>query len=429
MPEGSLRARLAHGTIWTLLGSLVSQGSGVLGSIISARILGSVGFGELGMIRSTVLMFAVLAGNGLGMAATKYVAEFRVLDPQKTGRIVGLLLNTTFILGGGVTLLCFTLAVPLASGVMKAPHLAEALQVGCLMLLLTTLNGVQSGVVCGFEAFRTQAHLCALDGISNLLLIPAGALFYGVTGAMGGSVIAALLGVIVKQRAMSTACKYASITIKHRDVFSEISALWKFVLPSVLVGLSIQPFEWLARLMLARQPNGYAELGVFTAAFTWAQIIYFLPNQVSGPMLPILSNLIALRQFEKLKKAIVSSQVIIFAIAVATAIPLAFFAPYILRAYGTEFVSGTLTLLVMIGAYVICVVALITRAFFAAASCMWLQAFHTLIWGVVLVAGCKFLIHSGSLGLAMAYCISYVFLTGLQLSTQYIVMGKLQRTN
>ena len=221
---GSLRERLAHGTFWALLGSLTVQGSGLLASIVSARILGKVGFGELGMLRSTVLMFAVFAGAGLGMAATKYVAEFRVTDPDKTGRIIGLLLNTAVILGGGVSLVCLILAEPLARGILNAPHLAKALQVGCLILLLTTLNGVQLGVVYGFEAFRGQALLCVLDGILNLMLIPVGALLYGVTGAMGGAVIAALSGVIVKHRVLKKECRRASIKVLHRNVSSELPA-------------------------------------------------------------------------------------------------------------------------------------------------------------------------------------------------------------
>lgn len=401
----------------------------MLGSILSARILGKVGFGELGMIRSTVLMFAVLAGTGLGMAATKYVAEYRVTDPQKTGRIIGLLLNTALILGGGVSLFCLLLAEPLARGVMNAPHLADALQMGCLMLLLNTLNGVQSGVVYGFEAFRTQAQLCALDGFSNLVFIPAGALIYGVAGAMGGSVMAALLGVIVKQRAMNKECKLASVNIVHRKVSSEFPALWKFVLPSVLVGVSIQPFEWLTRLMLARQPNGYAELGVFTAVFTWAQFILFLPSQISSPILPILSNLLALGQIKKLKKVVISSQVLVFAITLSTAIPLAILAPFILNAYGPDFVPGRLALLTMIGAYVICVTTLVTRVFLAASDCMWLQTLQTFIWGIILVAGFNMLVPRGGFGLAVSYLISYSALSLLQIGTQVVVMHRLAKRN
>ena len=45
--------------------------------VLAGRLLGTAGFGEVGMIQSTQGLFGVLAGAGLGLAATKYVAEYR----------------------------------------------------------------------------------------------------------------------------------------------------------------------------------------------------------------------------------------------------------------------------------------------------------------------------------------------------------------
>lgn len=423
----TVRGRIFRGTFWSLVGSVVAQGTGVLGSIFCARILGTVRFGELGIVRSTVLMFGVLAGTGLGLAATKHVAESRIINPLKTGRMIGLLMNVAFLLGGGVTLICLILAAPLAKWAMQAPHLAGALQMGCLMLLLNTLNGVQLGAICGFEAFRTQSRMIILDGLFSVVLIPAGAFFYGVTGAMGGSVLAALLGFILKQQAMNRECKHADIQVFHRNVSSEFPVLWKFVVPAVLIGLTIQPFEWLARLMLVRQPNGYAELGVFTAVFAWAQLIVFLPGQISTPTMPILSNLLAGGEVLRLKKIVLSSQGLVVSLAVLTGVPLALLAPYILGAYGPDFVSGRFTLMIMIGAQVIGTATLITRAFFAAVDRMWWQAMHTALWGLGLIVGCHFFISHGGGGLAISYLGAYSLLAALQFITQALVMNQLKR--
>lgn len=405
---------------------MTAQGAGLLGSIFSARILGKTGFGELGMVRSTVLMFGVFAGIGLGMAATKYVAELRINDPPKAGRIIGLLMNTAFFLGGGVMLACLILAAPLARWVMNAPHLAGALQVGCFLLMLNTLNGVQLGVISGLEAFRIQSQVIILDGFLTVFLIPAGALVYGVTGAVGGLVLAALLGFLVKEWVTHRVCQKSGIPIIHSRISGEIPTLWRFTLPAILVGVSIQPFEWLSRLMLVQQPNGYAELGVFTAAYAWAQFVFFLPSQISGPILPILSNLLAGGEVIRLKKVVLSTQGLVMALALATALPLAALSPFILRSYGEDFVSGRNVLLVLISAYVICSGALITRAFFAASDRLWWQAAHTIIWGVLLVLVTHFFINRGGLGLALAYLWAYTLLAGLQFGTQASVMTRLR---
>ena len=64
----------AAGVYWSLLGAVVSRGLTLVATVLAARTLGAEGFGELGMIQNTQGLFGVLAGAGLGLAATKFVA-------------------------------------------------------------------------------------------------------------------------------------------------------------------------------------------------------------------------------------------------------------------------------------------------------------------------------------------------------------------
>src|SRR5687768_5285229 len=89
----SLRARLARATVWMLVGSGLNQAFAMLASIGTARILGKVAFGEFGAVRSTVMTMAVLAGGGLGLATTRYVAALRHQDPERAGRLIRLVLS------------------------------------------------------------------------------------------------------------------------------------------------------------------------------------------------------------------------------------------------------------------------------------------------------------------------------------------------
>src|SRR6516165_235420 len=81
--------RLARGAVWSFVGAVVSRGCGLLSSILVARMLGKTGFGELGILQSSVGLFATFAGFGLGLTSTKYVAEFRLKDPARAGRVIG----------------------------------------------------------------------------------------------------------------------------------------------------------------------------------------------------------------------------------------------------------------------------------------------------------------------------------------------------
>src|SRR5216683_7526188 len=76
--------RLARGAFWSLVGTVLSRGLGLAAGIFVARTLGKEGFGQFGIIRGTVEMFGIFAGFGLGLTATKYVAELRQTDRQRT---------------------------------------------------------------------------------------------------------------------------------------------------------------------------------------------------------------------------------------------------------------------------------------------------------------------------------------------------------
>jgi len=56
---------------WSMAGAVISRGLMLVASIFVARMLGKTGFGELGMIQSTVGMFGVFAGFGLGLNCNK----------------------------------------------------------------------------------------------------------------------------------------------------------------------------------------------------------------------------------------------------------------------------------------------------------------------------------------------------------------------
>ena len=155
----SLRGRFARGAVWSLVGAVISQGCGLAASVITARLLGREQFGEYGIIQSTVGMFGVFAGMGLGLTATKYVAELRVTNPHRAGRIIAL--STAVALGTATTAaVALSAAAPwLAASTLNAPNLSAELRIATGVLFLNALNGTQTGVLAGLEAFRTIARV------------------------------------------------------------------------------------------------------------------------------------------------------------------------------------------------------------------------------------------------------------------------------
>jgi len=93
----SLRARIIRGSFWSFVGSSISYGTAFGASLLCAQMLGKSGFGELSMVRNTISTIGIFAGLGLGLTATKYIAEHREKNPERTTRIIQLCLLSAFV--------------------------------------------------------------------------------------------------------------------------------------------------------------------------------------------------------------------------------------------------------------------------------------------------------------------------------------------
>jgi O-antigen/teichoic acid export membrane protein len=393
--------------VWSLAGGLGLQATTLGAAIATARILGQEGFGVLNLVRSTVLLLGALAGAGLGLAAAKHVAELRDRDPAGAGRMVGLLSNVAVALGATAAVACWVLAGPLAAWLSDAPGLEAALRAGTLLILVHALGGVLVGALNGLEAFRATARLLLLEGALGLVLIPAGAVVAEVRGAVAGQVAAALLTLPFKHAALGRRLAAAGIVVVRRHRVPEWLGLWRFALPAFLLGFSLQPFEWWARVSLARPPGGLAELGVFAAAFSWGQAVLFLPTHVARPALPILTHTFSSGDRRGLLHLLRSVALATAGLSVAVALPLMLLARPIMGAYGPGFARGSTVFVVVLAAYCLAPFSGLFRSILAAAGRMWWQLAHSVIWGVTLLVAFGALSAKGALGLASSYLVAY----------------------
>ena len=262
-PIGS---RLARGVFWSMAGAVISRGLMLAASVLVARMLGKAGFGELGMIRSTVGMFGVFAGFGLGLTATKHVAEFRSSDPARAGHIIALSWIVAMVTGGLMALGLFIFAPWLAEHTINAPHLTGVLRIGALILFINALNGAQTGALAGFEAFKTIAHVNLFVGLISFPILVGGAYFGGLTGAVWALAINLGVNWLLNHLALRKEARRYNVPLAFRDCSRELSVLWRFSLPAVLAGSMVGPVRWACSALLVNQPDGYGEMGIFTAA-------------------------------------------------------------------------------------------------------------------------------------------------------------------
>lgn len=387
----------------------MAQGSNLAASVITARLLGREQFGQYGMVQSTVGMLGIFAGLGLGLTATKYVAEFRTRDPKRAGRIIALGGAVAIFSGGLLALSLLAYAPFLAAKTLNAPALAAELRIASVLLFFNAFNGAQTGALAGFEAFRAIARINLARGFVTFPVTVALVLLWRLPGAMWALAITAAVTCLLSQFSLRQHCAALGILPRFSSAWRERRVLWTFSTPAFLSGALVGPVTWAANTMLVNQPGGYAEMGLFSAASQWRTAIGFIPGVMAQFALPLLSNLNGERHVSQYAKTLRWNLLLTAAAATAFALPVAVGAPYIMRLYGRGFEQGSLVLIVSAAVAVIaCINSVVGTAILSAGS-MWVGLAFNGMWAAVLLTGChRFIPSRLSLGLAGSLLAAYL---------------------
>lgn len=400
--------RLAKGVFWTIAGTVISRGLMLVASVFVARILGAVTFGEYGIVRNTVGMLGVFAGLGLSLTATKHVAEFRRTDPQRAGRVVGLSWFVAIVTGGLMSLGLLVFAPWLAEHTLNAPHLSTVLRIASLILLIESLNGAQTGALSGFEAFKIIARVNLLTGLASFPILVGATYYGGLKGAVWGLTISLSFNWLLNHLAVRKEARRHGVPLSFTHCLREWSILWRFSLPAFLAGTLAQPVYWACMTLLANQPNGYEELGVFSAANQWYATLLFLPAMLGRVAVPIVSDQIGQRNSEQsiralaltLKLNLLSTAPLVIAGCLAS--------PWIMPLYGQPFADGWPTMVALLLCVLAKAVISPVGVLVTSTGRMWLGFLTNGLWAVTIIAATLLLIDYGSFGVAIARLISFV---------------------
>jgi O-antigen/teichoic acid export membrane protein len=401
--------RLAHGTFWSMMGAGASQSLMLLTSIISARILGKQQFGEFGIINNTIGMFGVFAGFALGMTATKYVAEFRRKDPAKAGRIIALSSLMAMGTGAAAAVVLLAIAPWLAAETLAAPQLAGLLRISAGFLFFGALSGAQTGALAGFEAFRTIARINIMTGLVSFPLIVGGVYLFGLQGGVWGLVVSSAAGCLMNTIALRAKALSEGVPVGYAGCGRERHVLLGFSIPAVLAGIMVNPVNWACAAMLVNQPEGYAHMGIFSAANAWQKAILFLPGCLNAIALPMLSDFYGSGERRDYRKALWYNIALNGGSAFIVASAITLVSGFIMRSYGSGFFEGRNVLAILSFSAVLISVNSVAGSAIASAGRTWFGFLFNLLWGLTLMCSAYFLIPLyGATGLALATLFSYM---------------------
>lgn len=399
-----LSRRQAKAIFWSGTGTVLSRLCGLLLFVFIARFLGQADYGKLGIINSTLDLFNVFAGLGLGSTAAKYVSEFKDHDRLRTGRVIGLTLLFSIGSGSIMALLLVTLAPLLAEKSLADPQLTGALRIAAIGIFGGAVTGAIIGSLGGFEAFKDISKIQVAGSIGKFPIMIGGTLLWGLNGAILGLVSADLIACAFGAILLRRNAKRRQVIIPLKDYQYEKSLLWRYSLPTLVSTSLITPAYWILQSILVNN-HGYTEQALYTVGAQWRFYIMFIPNIICVSYFPIASSM-SQSSFAERKRFMLTNAKMTIGAAIVVSFMLVLAAPLILRAYGEGFVSGANVFRILAITAIADAANIILLQTILSSGKAWLRLFSNTAWlAIVIPLGTMLIPSFGAMGLALALLI------------------------
>lgn len=406
-PTNPLLLRLFYGAKWGVVGAIFSRALALILSIVIARLLKAELFGQFLIIQSTLGMFGVFAGLGLGVVATKFTAELRQRDAERLGRILELVRLTA--ISGSITIaaICALLAPVIAEDVFHRPELTIYVRIMSAAVVFLTWDGYNTATLYGLEYIKQSVQSTLF---STLLSIPAGAFLtwqFGLAGAVYGVLMSSILQCVVSFIVLRKALSDENINYR-RPTRSEWRVLYQYALPSLLAGTMVLPIHWLCQAMLAGTLNGMVQVAAFGIGLQWFQLVFFLPVALNRVILPIVTDMIAGDNAKHSAPILRASILANAAVSLPVAIAVSALSETIMALYNVSVPYGALALTLIVAASTISAVCSPIGQLMIAKGQVWYGLGMNLGWAVVYLSLSWALLGWGAVGVAVALLCAYL---------------------
>lgn len=281
----------AKGSMILILGQMVSTLISALGTILVARMLGSVSFGVISIAQIPVNLALLFINNGIDSAVINYLAIYREegrRDELRSVILAGFLTN--FVIGLLVTLTLYGLSAYLADAVFKQNELETLIRILSVSVLATSILNTSMAVFVGFERMGRRSILSiiysTLKSVIGPTLIVLG---FGVVGVAWGLsvplVLVSILGAVISYIYMRRLPSPSSASLIDHVRLIVRYAYPLFLGNTLAMGMN-QLFTFILPLYVS-----VGVMGNYSAATTFSVLINFFMNPVNTATFPLLSKL------------------------------------------------------------------------------------------------------------------------------------------
>lgn len=280
------RNRMLKDSFWALLGNLIGKGLPFVAGIFVARLLGSESYGEFGLIKSSLVSIALFSSFGLGITATKFIAEVVDINQQSAKHIEKICNIITLISSTILAIVVLIFANPIAV-ILKAPHLTTILRLSTIAIVFNAVNTTQTGVLAGLRAFKTIAKNSTWSGVFSFVVTVGLTYFYNLEGAVTAMCAYLLFNCIINRRSIQRLLPSEEESMTN-DYKGTIYHIVSFSFPVALQESTFSIAGWLNTFILVTYCS-YSEYGIYAAAVQWFSVMLFIPGSLRNVALSNLS--------------------------------------------------------------------------------------------------------------------------------------------
>jgi O-antigen/teichoic acid export membrane protein len=387
--------------------SVLGRAGTLVIAVIQARILGKAGYGELGMVLSTLTLFGLFSNAAGGQTCTKFIAECRSSAPVRAGRIAAMSVVITISLSVVAVVAVVICAPTLASRALNAPRLTPLLWLAGASLGLMALTSTFSGILMGLQLFRADSMLRLAQIIAWLPLTAWLSWKWDTFGAMLAYTLSQAVGLAVYAIATHRICQREGFALEFPGMWREYRVLLQFSLPMMLHGFLCVPTVWLCNAILARQPSGYAALGGYTAAVQFRTVVLQVPMLIQGVVWPMMAELYGARQSVRLASLFQTTFDVLWAVGLLAALPMVAFGSMLMSLFGRDFAADHIVMALVMATTSVSLISGFSGVVLQVANRTWPALYANIAYGAVSVLGALVLVpRYGALGLATAFVIS-----------------------
>lgn len=398
---------------WAFVSTIIGSFGYVLLRIILGRDLGTDGLGLFTLAYTFYLFGVQFSGFGIQAALTKYVAEF-IEDSVTIRHYVSSGLQSSFIMGTILGVGLFVLAPFIAVLFFNLPDLKILIQITAFCYPFLAIQKVVEGTLNGSRRINLYAILNILRTVSILIVSTILVLLcgMGVIGAVIGfvapTIIIGILSPLLIWKDIGLDFLFLNISIfRSTTLFGFYVVLSDSIL---FINTNI------SNIVIAYYLNP-SELGIYSVALLFAQIMLLIPSAVRVVTSPVMANRYGKADIKGVKKIFLSSLKKTFIISLATALIIIILGPFLINTlFGEEFQASYLPLIILLLGYIF------SATYTSVGSTLWSIGKLTISFRIFLVTGLLNLLlnlllipYIGIIGAALSTTVTLLVTVGIQI--------------